>query len=117
MAWDRQHPVSTWEREWDSRTAKVMGHHNPFITGERAWTLGHKPLREGLVSLLPTMIAAPPSAKAVARDVIIGNRSSQVYHLLQDCTSYAKVAPKNKEIFSNESAAIAADYRKAGNCR
>jgi len=117
MAWDRQHPVSTWEREWDSRTAKVMGHHNPFITGERAWTLGHKPLREGLVSLLPTRIAAPPSAKAVARDVIIGNRNSRVYHLPQDCPSYAKVAPKNQEIFSNESAAIAAGYRKAGNCR
>lgn len=62
-------------------------------------------------------IAARPSAKAVARDVIIGNRSSRVYHLPQDCPSYAKVAPKNQEIFSNESAAIAAGYRKAGNCR
>jgi deoxyribonuclease-1 len=117
MAWDRQHPVSTWEREWDSRTARVMGHHNPFITGERAWTLGHKPSREGLVSQLPTRIAARPSAKAVGSGLIIGNRNSRVYHLPQGCPSYAKVAAKNQEIFSNESAAIAAGYRMAGNCR
>ena len=40
LAWDRENPVSTWERVWDSRPAKVLGHHNPLITGERAWTLG-----------------------------------------------------------------------------
>lgn len=51
------------------------------------------------MSQLPTRIAASPSAKAVARDVIIGNRNSRVYHLPQDCPSYAKVAPKNQEIF------------------
>ncbi|SEJ35891.1 deoxyribonuclease-1 [Azotobacter beijerinckii] len=25
-----------------------MGHHYPFVTSERTWTLGHKPSREGL---------------------------------------------------------------------
>jgi len=117
MAWDRQYPVSAWERKWDSRTAKVMGHHNPFITGERTWTLGHKPSREGLVSQIPTRVAAAPSAKAVAGDAIIGNRNSKVYHLPQGCPSYASVAPKNQVAFSSEAAAIAAGYQIAGNCR
>jgi deoxyribonuclease-1 len=117
MAWDRQHPVSAWEREWNSRTARVMGHHNPFITGERAWTLGHKPSREGLVSQIDTRIPTTQSASAVAGDAIIGNRNSRVYHLPRGCPSYDKVAPKNREIFASESAAIAAGYRRAGNCR
>jgi len=117
MAWDRQHPVSTWEREWGSRTARVMGHHNPFITGERAWTQGHKPSREGIVSQVLTSVTPPPSAKAVPSDVIIGNRNSRVYHLPKGCPSYTKVAPKNQEHFANESSAIAAGYRMAGNCR
>jgi len=117
MAWDRQHPVSAWEREWNSRTARVMGHHNPFITGERAWTLGHKPSREGLVSQIDTRIPTTQSASAVAGDAITGNRNSRVYHLPRGCPSYDKVAPKNREIFASESAAIAAGYRRAGNCR
>lgn len=71
---------------------------------------------EGLVSQVDARITAPPSAKAVAGDVIIGNRNSRVYHLPQGCPSYVKVAPKNQENFSNQSAAIAAGYRKAGNC-
>jgi len=57
MAWARQYPVSAWEQEWNSRTAKVMGHQNPFITGDRSWSLGHKPLREGLVS--PVRVRTP----------------------------------------------------------
>lgn len=48
MAWNRMYPASAWERERDQRIAQVMGHHNPFVTGERTWTLGHKPSREGL---------------------------------------------------------------------
>ena len=35
MAWDRQYPVTAWEKERDNRIAAVMGHHNPFVTGER----------------------------------------------------------------------------------
>ncbi len=54
MAWDRQYPVSAWEQEWNSRTAKIMGHQNPFITGDRSWSLGQKPSREGLVTRFVT---------------------------------------------------------------
>jgi deoxyribonuclease-1 len=59
MAWGRQYPVSTWEKEWNSRTAMVMGHQNPFITGDRSWTLGHKPSREGIVNQLSELPQRP----------------------------------------------------------
>ncbi len=42
MAWDHQFPVSAWELERDHRISKVMGQSNPFVTGERKWTEGHK---------------------------------------------------------------------------
>lgn len=40
MAWDRQYPVTAWEQERDRRIARIMGHSNPFVTGERSWSLG-----------------------------------------------------------------------------
>lgn len=39
MAWDHQFPVSDWERERDRRVARVQGHTNPFVTGQKHWTL------------------------------------------------------------------------------
>lgn len=118
MAWDRQHPVSTWEKSWESRTAAVMGHGNPFVTGERSWTLGHKPSREGLVTQLVARKAAPVAPQAVAvSGIIVGNRNSRVYHLPQGCPGYNQVAAKNSVPFSSEGEARAAGYRKAGNCR
>ncbi len=48
IAWNTQFPVSAWELKRDQRIAKVMGHSNPFVTGERSWTLGHKNSKEGL---------------------------------------------------------------------
>jgi deoxyribonuclease-1 len=119
MAWDRQHPVTTSEKRWERRTAAVMGHSNPFVTGERGWALGHKPAREGLVSRLPVPHAAPNSShmSAAHNDGIIGNRHSHIYHLPQGCPSYHRVAAKNRVQFSSETEAQAAGYRKAGNCR
>lgn len=116
MAWDRQYPASTWEKEWNSRTAKVMGHQNPFITGERSWRLGHKPRREGIVRSIPTRTAAATTEKA-SSGMIIGNRNSKIYHLPQGCPSYDKVSAKNQVPFKSEAEASAAGYRKAGNCR
>lgn len=49
MAWDKEHPVTPWERLLDQRIAEVMGHHNPFVTGERTYQLGHKNSAEGVV--------------------------------------------------------------------
>ncbi len=39
MAWDKYYPPSKWEIERDTRTAKIMGHHNPYVTGEKKWQL------------------------------------------------------------------------------
>lgn len=119
MAWDRQYPVTPGESQWERRAAKVMGFSNPFVTGERTWTLGHKPLREGVVSEVSTRRAAQTAQAPISAisNIIIGNRNSHVYHLPQGCPSYSQVAQKNRVPFNSESEAQAAGYRKAGNCR
>lgn len=113
MAWHKQHPVSEWELERDRHIAKIVGHHNPFVTGERTWTLGHKPSREGLVSALPAAQSAPAASSGEIR----GNRNSKVYHLPAGCPSYNAMNASNIVAFSSEAEAQAAGYRKAGNCR
>lgn len=39
--WDSKHPVTPWEIERDRRIAEIMGHSNPFVTGEKQWGFGH----------------------------------------------------------------------------
>ena len=121
MAWDKQHPVSAWEKERDRRIAAVMGHSNPFVTGERRWTAGYSP-----TGVAPATTAAQPAPKPVARPTlasaaatgpVLGNRNSQVYHLAAGCPGYSQVAAKNQVAFGSEAEAQAAGYRKAGNCR
>ena len=114
LAWDRQYPVSAWERERDRRIATRMGHSNPFVTGARAWSLGHKNNREGVVSALPgdhLVLKQHP-----ATGPIRGNRNSKIYHLPTGCPSYSKVSPQNIVEFATEQEATAAGYRKARNC-
>lgn len=122
MAWDKQHPVSAWEKERNRRIAAVMGHSNPFVTGERHWTQGYKPVGDGVVS----HIAASPARAAsqatlasasAATGVIIGNQKSHVYHLSAGCPGYGQVSAKNQVTFASEAQAQAAGYRKAGNCK
>lgn len=48
MAWDKEHPVSEWEKTRDNRINAFMGHHNEFVTGRKKWTLGYKPEGAGL---------------------------------------------------------------------
>jgi deoxyribonuclease-1 len=122
MAWDKQHPVTAWERERDQRIAAVMGYGNPFVSGERHWTLGYKPVGDGIVSPLPASktppVAPTKSASPVkaGQGVIIGNRNSHVYHLPEGCPSYTQVSPKNQVTFDSEAEAKAAGFTKAGNC-
>ncbi len=35
MAWDNKYPPTSWGNQADNRIAKVMGHHNPFVTGRK----------------------------------------------------------------------------------
>ncbi|TWI50513.1 deoxyribonuclease-1 [Pseudomonas duriflava] len=121
MAWDKQYPVTSWEKERDKRIATVMGHHNPFVTGDRKWTVGYKPVGDGLVSSIPARssmpVKAPATSSSVSSGTIIGNKNSHAYHLPQGCPSYDTVAAKNQVSFSSEAEAQAAGYRKAGNCK
>lgn len=126
MAWDRQFPVTPWERERNQRIAAIMGHPNPFVTGQRTWTQGYKPSGDGLVSPVPertTRTATAPVTASSANSAnsangkILGNQNSHVYHLPSGCPSYDKIAAKNRVAFASEAAAQAAGYHKAGNCR
>lgn len=123
MAWDRTYPVSAWERERDKRIAYAMGHHNPFVTGERKWVPGYKPQGDGLT----TTASSPPEPKREnpARQVqiatpkemaVLGNKRTGVYHLPNGCPSYGQVSIKNQVQFRTEQEAVAAGFRKAGNC-
>lgn len=89
MARDRQYLESEWEKAWNNRTAKVMGHPNPFVTGDRSWSLGHKSSREGIVSHIPARATAA-SAKPSSVGVIVGNRNSKICHQPEGCLSYDK---------------------------
>jgi len=121
MAWDKQYPVSSWEKERDRRIAAIMGHSNPFVTGERRWSQGYKAAGDGVVGAAPVSPPRAPTlptlASASAMGSIIGNRKSQVYHLSMGCPGYAQVSAKNQITFDTESEAQAAGYRKAGNCK
>jgi deoxyribonuclease-1 len=126
MGWNKQFPVTPWEQERDRRIAAVMGHPNPFVTGQRAWTLGYTPTGDGLVSPIPANTPkAPPSSPSTSTGTstsvlttpIVANTRSHLYHLPAGCPSYDKVAPGNRVTFVTESQAVAAGYHKAGNCR
>lgn len=121
MAWHRQYPVSDWERERDRRIARSMGHHNPFVTGERTWALGYKPAGDGLAARAQPVarkpVALAPQQAEEGAAPVIGNRNSKVYHLATGCPSYGQVGEKNRVPFSTADEAEAAGYRRAGNCR
>jgi len=107
MAWDKMYPVTDWELERNRRIARIQGNSNPFVTGERKWTLGYQPKGEEL--LVEVESSTLP---------IIGNRNSKIYHLPGGvCASYDNVAKRNQQLFRTEAEAQAAGFRKAHNCR
>lgn len=122
MGWNAQYPVTPWEQERDRRITAIMGHANPFVTGQRTWTLGYKPTGDGLVSPVPARPSnAPPVATgtgtAQLTTPVVANKRSHLYHLPTGCPSYGKVATSNRVTFVTEAQAVAAGYHKAGNCR
>ncbi|WP_242634362.1 endonuclease [Marinobacter salicampi] len=116
LAWDRQHPVSAWELERDRRIARIAGNHNPFVTGEQSWSLGHRPSASGLNSA-PGQKAQQQRQHPNNEVAIRGNKNSKVYHLPSGCPSYGRISAHNIVPFGSEEAAVQAGFRKAGNCR
>ncbi|EGH45991.1 deoxyribonuclease I [Pseudomonas syringae pv. pisi str. 1704B] len=79
MAWDKQFPVTSWELVRNKRIAAIMGHSNPFVTGQRAWITGYKPVGDGVVSTLPPRITTsssdvPQAAGSASTGTIVGNK-------------------------------------------
>jgi deoxyribonuclease-1 len=123
-AWDRQYPVSTWELERDRRIARIMGHSNPYVTGERTWSIGQRPSADGLRAISAQQKSSPSAMQRIAKadqspsqGMVIGNRNSGVFHLPTGCPSYSKVSPANRVPFGSAQEAEAAGFRLAGNCR
>ena len=121
MAWDHQYPVTAWEQERDRRIARIMGHSNPFVTGERSWSLGMRVTGAGT---MPQAIRSEPVQHQVSGgdasnsiQLVIGNRNSNVYHLPVGCPSYGKVGTRNRVEFASAADAEAAGFKRAGNCR
>ena len=60
-------------------------------------------------------LADVQSASPSAPVVIVGNKSSKIYHLA-DCPGALKMSEQNKIVFDSVGAAAAAGYRPAKNC-
>jgi deoxyribonuclease-1 len=126
MAWSKQFPVTPWELERDRRIAGIVGYSNPFVTGKRQWSQGHRNSKEGIVTPIPgdhparRPLVVSKSGTGVALpagSAVVGNRNSKVYHLPQGCPGYDQIAAKNRVPFKSEADARAAGFRKAGKCR
>jgi deoxyribonuclease-1 len=96
MRWHNQFPVVAWELERDERITRIMGHTNPYVSQGQQW------------------LWVPDSASG---ERIRGNLNSRVYHLPEGCPSYNQISDINRVEFESEQQALAAGYRKAGNCR
>lgn len=112
MVWNRQFPPTRVEEERDRRVARIMGHHNEFVTGQRVWNLGHRNTADGIRVALGT--DKQPRTTSLP---VMGNTRSKVYHLPEGCPSYDRVSSGNQVIFASEAEALSSGYRKAGNCR
>jgi endonuclease YncB( thermonuclease family) len=64
----------------------------------------------------PTAKPASPTPGSSTAGRLIGNRNSRVYHA-PGCPGYDKVSEHNRVYFETEQAALAAGFRRAGNCR
>ncbi|SCZ68292.1 deoxyribonuclease-1 [Photorhabdus luminescens] len=125
IAWDRQYPPSKWERERDNRIAGIMGHHNPFVTGEQKWQLWHKNSAAGIPktgqrkgqrnSQTDTQKQRGLSG-ASSTGLIKGNNNSKIYHF-SHCSGYKVIQEKNAVYFKTEGEAKNAGFRLAGNCK
>lgn len=66
-------------------------------------------------SRLATPIRPVTTEEPEGSGPVIGNARSKIYHL-PGCPSYAAVGEKNRRPFASEAEAVAAGFRRAGNC-
>ena len=123
LAWDTQYPVSEWEKERDRRIAKQMGFSNPFVTGQKKWTVGYRPSGQTppMPPQQPQRSTSNPSVPLIqpssGSPYIWGNKNSQIYHIQHQCPGYDTIATKNRVPFATEQQAQSSGYRKAQNCK
>lgn len=70
----------------------------------------------GPVAVAWLLLAAPALGAVSAAVEVRGNRNSKIYHV-PGCRNYDDIALGNRVIFKTEAEAVAAGYRRAGNCR
>jgi hypothetical protein len=97
--WRDINPIAPWVYRGESRTPSTATVAPP----PASTTATAKPL--GLLG--------PAVSSAIE---VRGNRNSKIYHV-PGCRNYDDIAMRNRVIFKTEAEAVAAGYRKAGNCR
>lgn len=124
MAWDHSFPVSPWEKERDNRISRIMGWHNPFVTGEKHWTTGYNtssshsnPISTPLMMPISQPVQRPDTQPKIYLSSLVGNASSKIYHIQGKCPNFSDVSPQNRVYFSSEQQAIQMGFRKAKNCQ
>lgn len=115
IRWDRQYPVSDWERQRNRRIAKETDNENPYVTGDRQWREGDSTRGHGFKGAEGPYSGNSSNDEAEPDEAIIGNTNSDIYHL-PGCGSYHQVGEDNRQYFDTEKAAREAGFRKAGNC-
>lgn len=125
-AWNKAHPVTPEELLIDSRIAERMGHHNPFVTGDKQW--GSNSSHQAHYPAQNASMAVPKVSRSVATGGITsggaggavqihGNKRSHIYHLSKGCPDFQRLSSTNVVQFPDEASAVAAGYRKARNCQ
>lgn len=113
IAWDKQYPVTEWERLRDQRIANVQGHHNPYVSQGKKWRLGQKPTTQPLKNQ-----AIDASSKEVSDRPYIGNKNSKVVHPPTGCSTANRLpAEKNRVYFSTLEEALSKGYRLSAHCK
>ena len=121
VAWNKQYPVSDWEKLRNQRIARIMQHTNPYVTGEKEWVIGDRNQKDELSKNAASKTLEQEKINSQLAEVdnelpIRGNKNSKVYHLPIGCPSYDAMKNSNIVKFNSEREARESGYRKAGNC-
>ncbi|UUA75204.1 endonuclease [Cellvibrio sp. QJXJ] len=120
IAWNKQYPVTQWEKLREQRISEIMGASNSFVTGERTWELGHQLSGEGLKRIGVTVKQNGSTHERTKNNTadnqsVRGNKRSKIFHH-SDCPNYDSVSDQNRINFANQGEALQAGYVIAKNC-